>query len=301
MSDKAHKKVDEMIEQVEKELLHNYSVLLKDISKELKEVYTKLDIVGIEDLEERVRLLNKSKRLEKLINTLATEIQNVNKTSVNIVNDNLYNVYALNNEFGAYLVEKASGYDTNYVLFNREAIKQIVKKELTPFTKMAYDGIKDKDTIIRDLTREIFQSIVSGESIKDLAKRVQKITEKNMNDSIRIAQTEMTRCQNAGRMDSFKRGEEMGLKLRKVWISTLDSRTRHSHAMMMLQERKLDEEFSNGLQHPGGIGPAKEVVRCRCTMVTEFVGIEKGAKELELDEKLKSMSYERWKDYRGGE
>ena len=295
MKDKAHIEVDNMIEKIEKELLHNYTEAYKKTLKELKDTFAKMELLGVEDAKEKMKLANRFDRLNKLIDSIATDIKNINKISISIVNNNLYENYALNNEFGTYLVEHASGYNTNYNLFNREAVKEIVKENLTPFTKMAYDDLTDFDTIVRTLTRELTQSIILGESINKVAKRVQATTEKNMNDSIRIARTEMTRVQNAGRMDAFKRGEDMGLKLNKKWIATINKKTRESHAALNLVEIGLDEKFSNGLLYPGDEnGAAAEVINCRCTLITEFAGLEKGAKELELDEELKKLSFEQW-------
>ena len=142
------------------------------------------------------------------------------------------------------------------------------------------------------------QSILLGESIPKIAKRVQKVTGKNMNDSIRIARTEIGRAENSGRMDSYKQAEKQGLKLTKKWLSTIDNRTRISHQHLNLQERDLDDSFSNGLMFPCDNGPASEVCNCRCTTIIEFVGLEKGAKEIDLDEKLKKMSYKQWGEYR---
>lgn len=286
-----------MIAAIEKELLHNYNEAYKKVKKQAEETIIKMEIIGVEDVAKKQILMNEHDRLAKLCKSLAADIQHINEISVGIINNNLYETYAINYEYGAYLVEHESGYDLGYNLFNRNTIKEIVKEQLTPFTKMAYNGLLDKNTIIRDLTRELTQSILIGESIPDLAKRIKSITEKNMNDSIRIARTEMNRCESAGRQDAFKYGEELGLKLKKQWISTIDKRTRHSHRKLHLQIRELDEPFSNGLIHPSAVGgKAKEVCNCRCAMVSIFDGIKQSAKAIELDEKLKNMSLEEWKD-----
>lgn len=296
MSDKVHKQVDKMIEDVEEELYQVYKGSLKTLKKELDKIQDELSKTS--DNEEKARLIARSKRIVNQIKKMAYEIQNINKSSIDIIMDNLYTCYTINHEYATYNVEHDSGYDTGYNLFNRDSIKKIVKKELTPFTEMAYDGLKDQSTIIRDLTREIMQSVLLGESNQKLAKRVAAVTDKNMKQSILIARTEMTRVQNAGRQDAFNRGESMGLKLEKKWISTIDARTRESHARLNGETVGLNDKFSNGLEYPGGMGAAKEVCNCRCTMVTEFVGLQKSAAELKLDEELKRMSFEQWKELR---
>ena len=161
---------------------------------------------------------------------------------------------------------------------------------------IAYDELTDKSRIVRELTRQLTQSIILGESITKMVKRIQDVTNKNYKSSVTIARTEMTRIQNAGRMDSFKRGEALGLKLKKRWVSTIDNRTRTSHAKLMNEIVELDEPFSNGLMYPGGVGKASEVINCRCTHIVEFEEIKKSELESKLDESLKKMSYEQWRN-----
>lgn len=297
MSDFAHKQVDKMIDEIEKELTHNYTEALKKLNNKLKDIYVKIDMSKSE--AERARYIMQSKRIHKLIDKMAKELQYTNQNSIDIIKDNTYRNYALNHQYATYEVEHLTGYDTGYNLFNRDAVKKILKKELTPFTEIAYEGLLDRGVIMRDLTRQITQGILLGESIQKIAKRVGEVAEKNLNDSIRIARTEMTRVQSAGRQDAFERAETMGLKLKKKWISTLDSRTRASHAEMMGEEVEISKPFSNGLMYPGAVGGhPREVINCRCTHVVEFVGIEKSAKEKELDERLKELSFKQWGELR---
>ena len=44
----------------------------------------------------------------------------------------------------------------------------------------------------------------------------------NRASTIRTARTSVTAAQNAGRMDSYHSAEEMGIKLKKEWLATLD-------------------------------------------------------------------------------
>lgn len=266
------------------------------VIKDLEKVMAKLDT----DLEPQQRLnyLQQKKRLETLLNRLVDDINNANIQAIQMLNDELIDTYINNQKYGAYLVENASGFKVDWTLYNKQTIKQIMLGKDNLFYQMALDNFKDKDLIYRALQRELVQSILLGESIPKIAKRVQKVTGKNMNDSIRIARTEVGRAENSGRMDSYKQAEKQGLKLKKKWLSTIDGRTRERHVAINNQERNLDETFSNGLMFPCDNGPASEVCNCRCTTIVEFEGLEKGAKEIDLDEKLKEMSYKQWGEYR---
>lgn len=67
------------------------------------------------------------------------------------------------------------------------------------------------------------------------------------------------------------REQVLGIELEKVWLATIDSRTRDSHFAADGQRRRLDQPFNVGgasLDRPGDpTGPAEEVLSCRCTML----------------------------------
>lgn len=300
MSDKIHKATDKLLDDLEKELKIVYQNAYNKIKKELDKVLAKLtDLNKIENPAERLALINKRNRLQSLAKVLAKDIQEANKIAVSFLHKELIEVYGINHNYAAYLVESLSGYEVGYTFYNQTVIKKILAEEMSPFMEIAIDDIKDKASIIRDFKRQLTESILLGESPYKIAQRIKAVTEKNMNDSMRIARTETTRVENSARMDAFKQGEDLGIKLNKKWISTLDSRTRTSHQHLMNEEVGLDDKFSNGLSFPGDYtGSAKEVVNCRCTMVTEFVDFEKTPEEKRLNEELKNMSFEEWQKAR---
>ena len=111
----------------------------------------------------------------------------------------------------------------------------------------------------------------------------------------------MTSAQNGGRIDSFKRAENMGIKLKKVWLAALDSHTRDSHALLDGQERPVDAPFTSilgSIMFPGDPDavPAN-VYNCRCTLITQIAGLERDVSDLNLrhDANLKGITYDDWK------
>lgn len=59
---------------------------------------------------------------------------------------------------------------------------------------------------------ELTQGLLQGESIPEIAKRMQKVTDSNYKSAVRNARTMTTGAENAGRVDSYKRAEGMGIK-----------------------------------------------------------------------------------------
>lgn len=92
----------------------------------------------------------------------------------------------------------------------------------------------------------------------------------------RIARTEIVGASNAGGLQGARDIEaDANLDLRKIWLASIDSRTRDQHRTEHRQERpRLDEPFimDNGdrMQYPGDPnGSAENVVNCRCTVIYE--------------------------------
>ena len=84
----------------------------------------------------------------------------------------------------------------------------------------------------------------------------------------RIARTEGHRIQCQATMDAMYSAKDKGADVVKQWDSTLDARTRHSHAKVDGERKEVDEKFSNGLMFPGDPnGEAAEVINCRCALL----------------------------------
>ena len=96
----------------------------------------------------------------------------------------------------------------------------------------------------------------------------------NRKAAIRNARTAVTSAQNAGALSRYKEAKELGIEIRKEWISAHDGRVRDSHAHLDGVRVGNDEKFPNGLRYPGEPqGRPEEVYNCRCTMRAIFLEI----------------------------
>ena len=72
-----------------------------------------------------------------------------------------------------------------------------------------------------------------------------------------------TGAENAGRVDSYIRAENMGIEMEQQWMATLDNRTRESHRHLDGEHRPVGKKFSNGCRFPGDPeAPAGEIWNC---------------------------------------
>jgi SPP1 gp7 family putative phage head morphogenesis protein len=263
--DKAHSETDKILAQLEKQIKAEYNKAYKEVKRELTEIMNKLSLTPDMSPQQRLALMNKKDRLESMIKQYSQSIKNANATAVNFINKDMSNVYKKNYNFEA---DKLG-----FSLIDDNVAKKLITKEASPFTKLAIDEAKDKNAIIRKLTSEMTTSVLKGESIPQMARRIRGIMENNLADSVRIARTETTRVENSARMDVGKEGEKLGFKMYKEWVATSDDRTRPEHASADGQRVPINEPFIVGgekLMYPGdyslGASPWN-TINCRCTVV----------------------------------
>ena len=107
-------------------------------------------------------------------------------------------------------------------------------------------------------------------------------------------------------MDSYAAAEGMGIKLKKRWISTLDNRTRHAHALLDGQTQPNDKPFHSilgDIMFPGdpSATPAN-IYNCRCTLIAEVEGVDT-SDALRRDRwgLLPNMTFAQWENHKRGE
>lgn len=298
--DQGKKLTDEILNKLEKEINILYINGSKKTKTELNK-YIKFfnRINSITDKNKRLRMAKKSLEFELLLKNIAKLIQLNNIKSLELINDKLIDIFILNFNFGAYSLVKQSLIDLSFKVYNKKIVEDLLKGSTPLFTKMAYLGAKDLNNIIRDLRTQMIKSIKKGESIQQISKRIDLVTDKNNFGSVRIARTETTRISNSGRNESFKEGEKLGLNISKQWISTIDSKTRDRHLHLNMKKVAMDKEFEKDLRYPGDPNAAAEqTINCRCTMVSVLNSVSKTLKEKELDKKLKDLTFNEWRKRR---
>jgi SPP1 gp7 family putative phage head morphogenesis protein len=238
------------------------------------------------------------KRWEEMRDTLASDLSNSNQIASSIINGYTPEVYATNHNYGTFEVEKGSMVDTSYTLYDRQTVEKLIKDNPSLLPQAKVNIPKDEQWNQKKVTSAITQSILQGESIKQTAKRLQTVTDMNKSASIRNARTMTTSAENAGRVDSYERAEKMGIKMKQVWLSTADGRTRRSHVELDGEMIEVGGVFSNGCRYPGDPrGDPSEVYNCRCTLIAQVDGVDLNASDLtSRNNKLGGMTYEEWKE-----
>lgn len=308
--DLAHSQTDELLKTMEKRIQKVYTQAAKETEQKVKDYYTAYERKYAKKLSEmksgkisKQEFLkwNKGqvmigKRWEEMRDNIATDLTNADKLAISMINGHLPEVYALNHNYGTFEVEKGSLMDTSYTLYDAQTVERLIRDNPHIIPSPKLNKNKDLRWNKSNFNSGITQGLLQGESIDKIAKRVALgMSDKDYKAAVRNARTAVTGAENAGRMDSYERAAEMGIKVNKIWLAVMDASTRDSHREMDGEEQPYDHEFSNGLMYPGDSGgdPA-EVWNCRCTMIADV-----GQKIPEFSERrnpaLGDMTYEEWK------
>lgn len=139
--------------------------------------------------------------------------------------------------------------------------------------------VRVPDEVFNLMRRQLDDGINEGESIPELAARIdQELLNANaerwVNRAVVIARTETVSAYNGATQDAFEVMAEADLfdeGLEKVWLASMDARTRDSHFAADGQRVPLAGSFIVGGfpgRYPGDpLLPAKERIQCRCTVL----------------------------------
>ena len=262
---KTHKWTDNELKRLEKAINREYTKAYKELKEEMSAVMAKISASPNMSLQQKMALMTKYDRLNKLCEQMADTLKNANTKATSFVNQSMVNIYKTN--YNGQAVE------FGFAVLDETAVKNILTKEVNPFTKLAIAAEKDKQGLVRKLTSEMTTAILKGESISDMAKRLKSVSEGYLGDTVRIARTETTRIENAARQSVGDEGKKKGFNMWKRWIATPDARTREEHAHADQMEVPVVEPFVVGgekMMYPGDISlgaSAWNTINCRCTVV----------------------------------
>ena len=314
--DKAHMMTDDILESLEKRLAREYRKANTEVEKKLRAY---LDKFAADDAAQR-KLLNAGKITEKdyqdwrfrhmmmnkrwqdLRDTLAEDLHNANVIARDIYRGERPEIYSLNHNYAVYQIEHDAGIDTGLTLYNRDAVNRMLTQDpqmLPPPGKKVSKRIaegKDVRWNNRQIQSVMTQGILQGDSIPELARRLEEVTERNYTAAVRNARTMATGAQNAGRMDAYQRAAKKGVHLVQEWVAVLDMRTRHDHRLLHGVRIPIDEEWETEqgkIRFPGDpTGPPSEIYNCRCTTVSWVQGFE--GETIRESPGMEGLTFEEW-------
>lgn len=311
MSDQAHDYADHKIAEFQAEVWGTYqqaqadaqealSAFLKRFEKEdakRRELVEKGEMTKAEYKSWRSGQILRSKQLSSTLDQVSQAMVNANQVAMAALSGKLPEVYAENANYSAFWVCKETGLAVGFDLVDPDTVQHMLTAGEALFVAPGVNVAKDKLWNRKLMASQLTQGVLLGESIPKMARRVQRVTGSNYAAAVRTARTAVTGAENAGRVHSYKRAKDMGIKLQKEWLATRDGRTRHSHRQ--LDGQKIPNEdgakFDNGCRYPGDPqGRYDEICNCRCTLVAAIEGVDTSDAE-RWNRLPEGMTYEEWK------
>lgn len=320
MADPGHEETEKLLKDLEKRIAKEYTQAEKEVQSKLDDYLRRFRLkdekwrewvadgkkTEAEYRQWRIGQLAVGDRWEAMKQTLAEDMHNANRIARSIVDGYMPEVYAINFNYGTYEVEAGAKVDTSFTLYDRQTVERILREdpELLPAPGKKVSANIAAGLDVRWNRQQVqsvmLQGIFQGESIPKLAERLATaVGDKNEKAAIRNARTMATGAQNAGRIDSYKRAEAMGIELKQEWIATLDKRTRHEHRQLDGMVVKVGDPFEvDGykLRFPGDpSAPGYLIYNCRCTLAGVVKGLKSMSGQFRSHAAIGDMSYEEWK------
>ena len=143
--------------------------------------------------------------------------------------------------------------------------------------EVANHMVRTPDQVFDYVRADVEAGTMRGESIPQIAERIDETllrtgAERWVNRGVVVARTEALSAYNGGTFDAFRAWrDETDETFEKVWLATMDPRTRDTHFASDGQRVPFDQPFIVG-GFPGMVPgdpalPAQERIQCRCTFL----------------------------------
>ena len=291
------KAAEKLEQQAEKEIIKAYRESLKEIRTEIALAYEKYASDGVLTMAE----MQKYGRLVKLEEAIAKEVTKLTGTEIRTTKKAIKEVFQESYYRVAWTLETGAEVSLGFALLKPEAVEAAV---LNPLDRITWpERVKDNARILnRQIREEITRGIIQGYSYDKTAKAVKERMDIGATKALRIVQTETHRAQSQGTQAAFEKAAAKGLVYKRVWVATLDGRTRDRHRMLDGQKVDVDQPFEYGgmtAMYPGGFGIPEMDINCRCTVRAEIEGMEpqlRRARDPKTGRNVQvpNMTYQEW-------
>lgn len=235
------------------------------------------------------------KRYRAVLGQVAEGYTHANEVAMDALEGRLPGVYAENYNYGTFQAYSAARVDGAFALQDASTAQRLLADHGSYLPKPTVNKAKDVAWNRRLLANQLTRGVLLGEPMPKIARRVQAVTGSNMATATRTARTAVTAAESAGRVDSYRRAQSLGIELEQEWLATLDGRTRHSHRQLDGERVEVGGKFDNGCRYPGDPeAPYAETCNCRCTLIAAVQGVDYGDGK-RWSKLPDGMTYEQWK------
>jgi SPP1 gp7 family putative phage head morphogenesis protein len=241
-------------------------------------------------------------RRDSICNTLA----HANEVAFNMANQVTPKVFQVNGNYAAYQMENKVGVNLDFSIYNPATVRELLTKDTNLLPPKVLAVSKNMQWNHQNIRNIVAKGIIKGNSINGIAKDLAKeMPNRNMKMVRTHARTMVTYAQNQGRLNRFKEAKAKGIDMEKVWMATLDNRTRDTHRELDGQKKPLDEPFEvEGYTIMEPADPQAHpslVYNCRCCMnsyIKKYPPQYKERRDNETGELIANMTYREWEKWK---
>ena len=283
---------DRITKQTERRLIKNYQDALKEIRNKLSAQAEKGNLTQAQ--------MAKYNRLARLEEDIGKEIGKLTGKNASNLRKGIGDVYEDQFYRTGYAVEREAQAKLGFGKLDRDAIEKAIEN---PADRIGFleRNKENSQRLRRQLKEQLTQGLTQGEGYEKIAKRLKDRMDVGANEALRIARTETHRSQVQGRLEGFDRAEKAGVVAKRIWVSTLDDRTREDHEEMdgqVADENGMFDVEGIKAEGPGLTGSAEQDINCRCAVRMEIVGYEPELRRTREDGTIPYTNFADWKKER---
>lgn len=286
---------DKLIKKIQRQVLKNQASYFSNITKLEKYLQGMYRQAGIEILQKINNLANsldswdineahKYSRLEKLLKQINEQIQELGYTEVRNMQEHLETFYIESYLREAYILGNYVNISIDMNRLSPHMVREAVNYAWSG--AMFSDRIWDnKDKLVKNVKEGVTQSLILGESMRDLADRVNKGIDNSLFNALRVARTEMMRVNYTAEQKAMRDND---IDYVQYLATTSDERTCRICGRTHLKVFKIGDEPMLP-RHP----------QCRCTYAPYLDEIEEVSEGNEAERVRGTDSYEDWREQVG--
>ena len=322
MADLGVEMTDKRVDEIKERLLSAYKEAASDLQKKAEEHTKKFEEkdkqkradrdsgkLSEEDYQKWLKgQVFIGKQWQSKVDQMTRMLTNAERVAVQVVRDGQMATFADNANYTEYCIDKDTGFGVNFSLYDESTVMLLLQDQPELMPRRVVDDEKCEAWNQKVIANCITQGILQGESIPQITKRMARDTAStDMKAMVRYARTAMTGAQNSGRIYAMEKSIEQGMEVKKVWIATLDERTRDAHLDLDGQIQDVKEPFDSELgpiMYPGDPSADEaNVWNCRCTLGYEYPDSpSKGQRYDQMfGEDIDDMSFDEWFEWRKGQ
>ncbi len=282
---------------VQRELQSVYRDVREEVQDEIAKMHERYAVQG-ELRRAEMTKYNRLTNLEKRLNKIAGRGSQKARARLTRLRETQFNAAFFRY---AWAIEQHTGIQISWGMFSEDAVKAAIESDL--YNRAVQELTRQN---ARRINRTVAESITRGSSFSRMSRDIRRQVGNTRRDADRIARTEGARAQSIGQRKLHEQARDKGIDGNRVWIATLDDRTRvtppdkYDHGRLDGKEADPEKGFwieQLGCYIPGPheSGEPAFDINCRCDVRYEVEELAPELRRIRDEEGLQPyVTFDEW-------